>query len=157
MQAKIVAGSLFVHCKIAYFNSVTTEQWLPVSLWNFMTIRKTHLTISQGFFRHRQLVIVDKISLCPNSMMQTVQNVLDKKCLIFPYHFKIDSETALQYNSIGPFISHSVIYILGGPMASFIPQVYNYVRKYVFLVQHHMYSLAVNTSFDLQSPWAAVQ
>ena len=40
-----------------------------------------------------------------------------------------------------------------GPISSFIPQEYdkyNYVRKYVFLVQHHMYSLAVNTSFDLQ-------
>ena len=57
-----------------------------------------------------------------------------KKCLIFPYYFKIDSETALQCNSIGTFISHSVIYILGGPIASFIPQVYDYVRKYVFLV-----------------------
>ena len=63
--------------------------------------------------------------------------------MIFPYCFEIDSETALQYNSISPFISHSVIYILGGPIASSIPQVYNYVRKYVFLVQHHMYSLAM--------------
>ena len=75
--------------------------------------------------------------------MQTGQNVLDKK-MIFPYCFEIDSETALQYNSISPFISHSVIYILGGPIASSIPQVYNYVRKYVFLVQHHMYSLAIS-------------
>ena len=65
--------------------------------------------------------------------------------MIFPYCFEIDSETALQYNSISPFISHSVmIYILGGPIASSIPQVYNYVRKYVFLVQHHMYSLAIS-------------
>ena len=76
-------------------------------------------------------------------MMQTGQNVLDKK-MIFPYCFEIDSETALQYNSISPFISHSVIYILGGQIASSIPQVYNYVRKYVFLVQHHMYSLAIS-------------
>ena len=48
--------------------------------------------------------------------------------------------------------SHSVIYILGGPIASFISQEYdkyNNVRNYVFLVQHHMYSLAVNASFDL--------
>ena len=32
-------------------------------------------------------------------MIQTGQNVLDKKCLIFPYCFEIDSETALQYSS----------------------------------------------------------
>ena len=63
--------------------------------------------------------------------------------MIFPYCFEIDSETALQYNSISPFISQ-VIYILDGPIASSIPQVYNYVRKYVFLVQHHMYSLAIS-------------
>ena len=74
--------------------------------------------------------------------MQTGQNVLDKKCLIFPYCLEIDSETALQYNSISPSLSH--IYF-GGLIASFIPQVYNYVRKYVFLAQHHMYSLAINT------------
>ena len=76
-------------------------------------------------------------------MMQTGQNVLDRK-IVFPYCFEIDSETALQYNSISLFISHSVIYILGGPIASSIPQVYDYVRKYVFLVQHHMYSLAIS-------------
>ena len=51
------------------------------------------------------------------------------KKMIFPYCFEIDSETVLQYNSISPLISHSAIYILGGPIASFIPQVYNYVRN----------------------------
>ena len=70
-----------------------------------------------------------------------------KKCLIFPIISKLVQK--LLYNSISPVISHSVIYILGGPIASFIPQVYNYVRKYVYLVQHHTYSLAINTSFDL--------
>ena len=80
--------------------------------------------------------------------MQTGQNVLDKKNV---WYFPIISKLVqkLLYNSISPVISHSVIYILGGPIASFIPQVYNYVRKYVYLVQHHMYSLAINTSFDL--------
>ena len=58
-------------------------------------------------------------------MMQTGQNVLDKKCLTFPYHFKTESNTALQYNNDDPFKSYLVIYILGGPIASFIPQEYN--------------------------------
>ena len=38
IQVKIVAGSLFVHCEIAYFNSVTTEQWLVASLKNLVTM-----------------------------------------------------------------------------------------------------------------------
>ena len=50
MQAKIVAGSLFIHCKIAYFNSVITEQWLFPSLPNFVTMRKTRLTIPCKIF-----------------------------------------------------------------------------------------------------------
>ena len=43
-------GSFLVHCKIAYCNWVTTEQWLVVSLGNFVTIRKTPLTISCKIF-----------------------------------------------------------------------------------------------------------
>ena len=46
MQVKIVAGSLFVHWKIAYFNLMATEQWLVVSLPYFVTMRNTLLTIS---------------------------------------------------------------------------------------------------------------
>ena len=45
----IMAVSLFVHCKIAYFYSVTTEKWLVVSLPNFVTIR-THFSISCKIF-----------------------------------------------------------------------------------------------------------
>ena len=51
MEVKIMAGSLFVHCKIAYFYSVTAEKWLVVSLPNFVTIRRTHLSISCKMFR----------------------------------------------------------------------------------------------------------
>ena len=50
MEVKIVAGSLFVHCKIAYFHSVTAENWLVISLPNFVTMRKTHLSISCKIF-----------------------------------------------------------------------------------------------------------
>ena len=46
MEVKIMAGSLFVHCKIAYFYSVTAEKWLIVSLPNFVTIRRIHFSIS---------------------------------------------------------------------------------------------------------------
>ena len=49
MEVKIMAGSLFVHCKIAYFYSVTAEEWLIVSLPNFVTIR-THFSISCKIF-----------------------------------------------------------------------------------------------------------
>ena len=50
MEVKIMAGSLFVHCKIAYFYSVTTKKWLVVSLPNFLTMRKTHLSKSCKIF-----------------------------------------------------------------------------------------------------------
>ena len=50
MEVKIMAGSLFVHCKIAYIYSVTAEKWLIVSLSNFVTIRKTHFSISCKIF-----------------------------------------------------------------------------------------------------------
>ena len=46
MEVKIMAGSLFVHCKIAYSYSVAAEKWLIVSLPNFVTIRRTHFSIS---------------------------------------------------------------------------------------------------------------
>ena len=46
MEVKIMAGSLFVHCKIAYFYSVTAEKWLIVSLPNVVMIRRTHFSIS---------------------------------------------------------------------------------------------------------------
>ena len=46
MEVKIMARSLFVHCKIAYFYSATAEKWLIVSLPNFVTIRRTHFSIS---------------------------------------------------------------------------------------------------------------
>ena len=44
MEVKIMAGSLFVHCKIAYFYSLTVEKWLIVSLPNIVTIRRTHFS-----------------------------------------------------------------------------------------------------------------
>ena len=50
MEVKIMAGSLFVHCKIAYFYSVTAEKWLIVSLPNFVTIRRTYFSISCKIF-----------------------------------------------------------------------------------------------------------
>ena len=50
MEVKIMAGSLFVHCKIAYFYSVTAEKWLIVSLPNFVTMRRTHFSISCKIF-----------------------------------------------------------------------------------------------------------
>ena len=50
MEVKIMAGSLFVHCKIAFFYSVTVEKWLIVSLPNFVTIRRTHFSISCKIF-----------------------------------------------------------------------------------------------------------
>ena len=50
MEVKIMAGSLFVHCKIAYFYSVTAEKWLIVSLPNFVTIRRIHFHISCKIF-----------------------------------------------------------------------------------------------------------
>ena len=50
MEVKIMAGSVFVHCKIAYFYSVTTEKSLVVSLPNFVTIRRTHFSISCKIF-----------------------------------------------------------------------------------------------------------
>ena len=50
MEVKIVAGSLFVHCKIAYFYSVTAEKCLIVSLPNFVTMRKILLSISCKIF-----------------------------------------------------------------------------------------------------------
>ena len=48
MEVKIMAGSLFVHCKIAYFYSVTAEKWLIVSLPNFVTIRRIHFHIQSS-------------------------------------------------------------------------------------------------------------
>ena len=50
MEVKIMAGSLFVHCKIAYFYMVTAEKWLIVSLPNFVTMRRTHFSISCKIF-----------------------------------------------------------------------------------------------------------
>ena len=50
MEVKIMAGSLFVHCKIAYLYSVTAEKWLNVSLPNFVTIRRTHFSIACKIF-----------------------------------------------------------------------------------------------------------
>ena len=50
MEVKIMAVSLFVHCKIAYFYSVTAEKWLIVSLPNFVTIRMTHFSVSCKIF-----------------------------------------------------------------------------------------------------------
>ena len=50
MEVKIMARSLFVHCKIAYFYSVTTKKRLVVSLPNFETMRKTHLSKSCKIF-----------------------------------------------------------------------------------------------------------
>ena len=50
MEVKIMAGSLFIHCKIAHFYSVTAENWLIVSLPNFVTIRRTHFSISCKIF-----------------------------------------------------------------------------------------------------------
>ena len=50
MEVQIMAGSLFVHCKIAYFYSVTAEKWLIVSLPNFVTMRRTHFSISCKIF-----------------------------------------------------------------------------------------------------------
>ena len=50
MEVKIMAGSLFVHYKIAYFYSVPTKKWLVVSLPNFLTMRKTHLSKSCKIF-----------------------------------------------------------------------------------------------------------
>ena len=50
MEVKIMARSLFVHCKIAYFYSMTAEKSLIVSLPNFVTIRRTHLSISCKIF-----------------------------------------------------------------------------------------------------------
>ena len=50
LEVKIMAGSLFVHCKIAYLYSVTAEKCLVVSLPNFVTIRRTHLPISCKIF-----------------------------------------------------------------------------------------------------------
>ena len=84
---------------------------------NFTLTKNTLSGFFLGIGNHHS----HKISLCPNSMVQIGQNVLDKKCLILPYYFKIDSETTLKYTSIGPFITHSVLYILGGPIAYFIP------------------------------------
>ena len=50
MEVKIMAGSLFVHCKISYFYSVTVDKWLIVSLPNFVTIRRTHFSVSCKIF-----------------------------------------------------------------------------------------------------------
>ena len=50
MEVKIMAGSLFVHCKIAYFYSVTADKWLILSLPNFVTIRRTHFSVSCKIF-----------------------------------------------------------------------------------------------------------
>ena len=50
MEVTIMAGSLFVHCKIAYFYSVTPRKWHVVSLPHFLTMRKTHLSISCKIF-----------------------------------------------------------------------------------------------------------
>ena len=64
------------------------------------------------FYLHRQSDIVRQ-----NICMSELNDANRTKCpgwKIFPYCFEIDSETALQCNSI----SHSVIYILGGPTAS---------------------------------------
>ena len=46
----IVAGPLFAHCKIAYFNSAVTEHWFVVSLRDFVTLRKILLTMSYKKF-----------------------------------------------------------------------------------------------------------
>ena len=118
---------------------------------------KCTATDARVFYLHRQSVIVRQ-----NISMSELNDANRTKCPGWKnvWYFPIISKLIqkLLYNTIvlDLFISHSVIYILGGPIA-FIPQLYNYVRKYVFLVQHHMYSLAINTSFDLKSPWAAVQ
>ena len=50
MEVKIMSGTLFVHCKIAYFYSVTAEKWLVISLPNFVMIRMTHLPLSCKIF-----------------------------------------------------------------------------------------------------------
>ena len=50
MEVYIMVGSLFVHCKIAYFYSVTAAKWLIVSLPNFVTIKRTHFYISCQIF-----------------------------------------------------------------------------------------------------------
>ena len=66
MEVKIMAGSLFVHCKIAYFYSVTTKKWLVVSLPNFLTMRKTYLSISCKIFGsiHTTKLKIHAIEFC---------------------------------------------------------------------------------------------
>ena len=115
--------------------------WWPRALGRHLMRR---LTTDSGFYGHSPTkYMYVQTQWCKQDKMSWIKNVW-----YFPIISKLIQK--LLYNIVlAPFISHSVIYILGGPIASFIPQVYNYVRKYVFLVQHHMYSLAVNTSFDL--------
>ena len=50
MRVTSASGQEFVHCEIAYFYSMTVEKWLVVSLPNFVTIRRTHLSISCKIF-----------------------------------------------------------------------------------------------------------
>ena len=47
---KWLGPCLLIHCKIAYFDSVTIEQQLFVSLGNFVTMRKPLLIISCKIF-----------------------------------------------------------------------------------------------------------
>ena len=50
MEVKIMAVPLFVHCKIALFNSAVTEHWIVLSVRDFVMIRKTIFTISYEKF-----------------------------------------------------------------------------------------------------------
>ena len=50
MEVKIIAVYLFVHCKVAYFYSVTAAKGRIVSLPYFVTIRRTHFPISCQMF-----------------------------------------------------------------------------------------------------------
>ena len=70
MEVKIMAGSLFVHCKIAYFYSVTAEKWLIVSLPNFVTIRRTYFSISW------LLKLSDTLNLKPQLNLDYVSTVI---------------------------------------------------------------------------------
>ena len=46
MHMKTLADSLFVLCKLAYFVSATTEQFLIISPRNFVPIKRTPVSIS---------------------------------------------------------------------------------------------------------------
>ena len=88
MEVKIMAGSLFVHCKIAYIYSATAEKWLVVSLPNFVMIRTTHSPISCKIF---SWILTTKLKIHAMEFCDIIKDSVSPSGLFVPCSLTVTS------------------------------------------------------------------